>query len=172
MNYPTEWPYFFTATIQEWNPCLQDDRCKDIIVDCLQTMVAKKQINLNAFVIMSNHVHIIWKPLSGLSATKIHSSFTTYTGKQITNWLKINNTNLLEKLKSKNLNREYNIWKRRALSVELFTEAVFLQKLEYIHLNPVRAGLIKYGADYYYSSAAFYEKGVDPFNMITHYSGN
>lgn len=172
MKYPTQWPQFFTATIQGWKPCLNDSRYKDIMIDCLQTMVRNKQIELNAFCIMSNHVHIIWQPLGDYTPSQIHSSFTNFTGKQIKNNIAIHDASLLEELKSKNLNRQYQIWKRRSLSVELFTESVFMQKLEYIHHNPVRAGLVKNPEDYYYSSAAFYQNGIDHFNMLTHYSGN
>ncbi len=169
MNYPTQWPQFFTATIQQWKHCLKDDRYKDIIVNCLQTMVRNKQIELNAFVIMSNHVHFIWQPLGDLTPAQIHSSFTNFTGKQIKNFIAVLEPDLLHDMKSKNLNREHQVWKRRALSIELFSEKVFMQKLEYIHDNPVKAGLAIYAEEYLYSSAAFYQSGKDPFNMLTHY---
>ena len=71
-----------------------------------------------------------------------------------------------------NINSVHQIWKREPLSIELFTEKAFLQKLEYIHQNPVAAGLVKFAEEYKYSSAKFYLKGRDEFNMITHYSGN
>ena len=92
----------FTATIQQWKYCLKKNRCKDIIIECLQTMVRNKQIELNAFVIMSNHVHITWQPLSDYTPAKIHSSFTNFTGKQIKNMLAVYGPALLEEMKSKN----------------------------------------------------------------------
>jgi hypothetical protein len=49
---------------------------------------------------------------------------------------------------------------------------VFDQKLEYIHYNPVKAGLCIYPEEYHYSSAKFYHTGIDDFKMLTHYSGN
>jgi putative transposase len=172
MKYPSEWPQFFTATINQWKPCLAEDVHKYIIIECLQTMVERKQIELNAFVIMSNHVHFIWQPLDEHTPAQIHSSFTTYTGKQIRNSMLILNPIMLEEMKSPNYDRGYQIWKRRSLSVELFTEGVFIQKLEYIHSNPVKAGIVKNAEDYLYSSAAFYCQGIDHFNILTHYSGN
>jgi len=48
---------------------------------------------------------------------------------------------------------------------------VFLQKLEYIHDNPVRANLCLHPEEYLYSSAVFYERSVDQFKMLTHYIG-
>lgn len=79
---------------------------------------------------------------------------------------------VLENFKVNKYDRAYQIWKRESLSIELFTEAVFIQKMEYIHDNLVRAGLCKYPEEYYYSPAKFYYSGVDDFGMLTHYSGN
>jgi hypothetical protein len=67
--------------------------------------------------------------------------------------------------------RKYQIWKREPLKTELFTPAVLQQKLEYIHQNPVRAGLCKYAEEYKYSSAAFYNGGGDPFEIVSDYRG-
>jgi len=68
--------------------------------------------------------------------------------------------------------RTCQIWKRRPLSIELRTIAVFDQKLNYIHHNPVKAGLCINPEDYYYSSGVFYYNGTDNFEILTHYSGN
>ena len=46
-----------------------------------------------------------------------------------------------------------------------------MQKLEYIPENPVAAGWVKFAEEYKYSSAKFYQEGIDEFNMITHYTG-
>ena len=45
-------------------------------------------------------------------------------------------------------------------------------KLEYIHYNPVKAGLCELPEDYYYSSAKLYQDGTNSFGMLKHYSGN
>jgi putative transposase len=67
--------------------------------------------------------------------------------------------------------RKHNFWKRDPLSIELFTPSVFHQKLSYCHYNPVRVGICNLPEEYHYSSALFYEKGTDHFNMLTHYQG-
>jgi hypothetical protein len=51
----------------------------------------------------------------------------------------------------------------------LFTEKVFLQKMKYIHNNPVKASICKKPADYKYSSAKFYDVGEDEFQLISPY---
>ncbi len=134
-------------------------------------MVQDKRIELNAFAIMNNHIHLIWQPLPGHSLHSVQLNFMKFTAQQIKFAYRDNNNILLEQCLVNKNDRKYQIWKREALSVELSSEAVFLQKLGYIHYNPVKAGLCSMPEDYYYSSALFYEKGIDSFGMLTHYMG-
>lgn len=62
--------------------------------------------------------------------------------------------------------------KREPLSIELISIDLFKQKLEYLHYNPVKAGLCQNPEDYYYSSARFYHDGLDSFKMLTHFTCN
>jgi hypothetical protein len=56
--------------------------------------------------------------------------------------------------------------KGEPLSIELLTESMFIQKLEYIHYNAVTAGLSKLPEEYYYSSAKFYFDGTDNLEFL------
>ena len=172
ISYPTIWPQFFTASIQQHFHLLKDDRYKDIIISSLKFLVDDKRIDLSAFVIMSNHAHIIWQPLQHYSLTDIQASFMRHTAKQILKKLETENPQLKENLKVNKYDRDYQVWKREPLSIELYNEKTFLQKPEYIHYNPVVAKLVALPEDYKYSSAKFYETGMDEFKMITHYTGN
>lgn len=169
--YPTEWPQYFTASIRNWLPLLATDKYKNIIIDSLHFMVENKRIELNAFAVMDNHIHLIWQPLPGQSLSSIQLSFMKFTAQQIKFALAIDNPVLLELCKVNKTDREYQIWKRKPLSIELSSEKVFLQKLEYIHYNPVKADICNYPEDYHFSSALFYENGIDHFNILTHYMG-
>lgn len=170
--YPEYWPRFYTATIYKWQRLLADDKHKDIIIDSLKFLVAEKRIELNAFVIMSNHIHLIWQPMFGLSPSDIQASFMKYTAQQLKRSLTKNNIGALTMYKVNKYDREYQFWKREPLHIELISPVVFNQKLDYIHYNPVVAGLCINPEDYYYSSARFYYDGTDKFRMLSHYSGN
>ena len=171
-NFPIHSAQFFTATIYQWNHLLSDDRHKDIIADSLKFLVTNKRIELNAFVIMSNHIHLIWQPLFGFSPSDIQASFMKYTAQQLKRSLTKNNPQALADFKVNKYDREYQIWKREPLSIELISYDLFKQKLEYLHFNPVKAGLCENPEDYYYSSARFYVDGLDSFKMLTHFTGN
>ena len=95
-----------------------------------------------------------------------------HTAKQILAKLEVENPEIKEKLLVSKYDRRYRVWNREPLSIELFNEKTFLQKLEYIHNNPVAAQLAIFPENYKYSSAAFYATGVDEFKIITHYQGN
>ena len=171
-NYPVYYPQFFTATIYEWKDVFIDNRNKDIIIDSLKFLVTSKRIILNAFVIMSNHIHLIWQPMFGFTPSAIQASFMKYTAQQLKRSITKTNKDVLAGFKVNKYDREYQLWKREPLGIELRTHEVFIQKLEYIHYNPVKAGLCSNPEEYYYSSAKFYYDGTDDFGILTHYSGN
>ncbi len=170
--YPILWPQFYTATIYQWKHLFLPDTNKDIIINSLYFLVNEKRITLNAFVIMSNHIHLIWQALAGNEYDGIKNSFMKCTAQRLKHTLEIESPDALAQFKVNKYDREYQLWKRRPLSVELFTPEVFDQKLNYIHYNPVRAGLCKYPEEYHYSSAKFYQTGVDDFGLLSHYSEN
>jgi REP element-mobilizing transposase RayT len=169
-EYPSLWPEFYTATILEWKFLLSEEKYKIIIITSLQYLVRNNKIKLYAFVIMSNHIHLIWQVMQGDSYEKIRLSFKKFTAHQIKFELQKSNPELLKEFKVDKKDREYQFWKRDALSIELFTDKVFQQKLNYIHNNPVKASMCKFPEEYKYSSANFYNGGNDEFEMITEYT--
>jgi putative transposase len=168
-EYAQEWPQFFTATIQEWKHLLKEEVYKNIVLNALKFLVAKEKVIINGFVLMSNHIHLIWQTKGSNKMQKVQTSFMKHTSKEFKKQLTFDGN-----LKNYEVNandRKYNFWKRDSLNIELFTEAVFNQKLNYIHYNPVKAGLCSFPEEYPYSSALFYEKGIDNFGYLTHYMG-
>ena len=171
MKYPIYWPQYFTATILEWKHLLKQDKCKDIIVDSLRFLVADGRIELNAFVIMNNHIHLIWQPLGDWTPEKIQHSLLSFTAHKFKNHLQENHEQFLQQFKVDAKDRKYQFWERNPLGIDLVNEQMFLQKFNYIHRNPVVKGLCLLPEDYYYSSAKFYELGIDDFGMLTHFKG-
>lgn len=169
LDYAQEWPQFFTATIQDWKYLLAENEYKNIIMECLQFLVTENRVKIIGFVIMSNHVHFIWQAKGNNKIKEVQTSFIKFTSRKFMQQLQAENK--IQEYELKMGDRKYHFWQRDSLSIELFTPAVLLQKLNYIHLNPVRAGLCKFAVDYYFSSAIYYEKGIDSFNLLEHYLG-
>jgi REP element-mobilizing transposase RayT len=167
-QYPAYWPQFYTATILTWKPLLKQDKYKEIIISSLQYLTANKQITLYAFVIMNNHIHLIWQILSGNTPEKVQHSFMKYTAQHLKFDLLKHYPRVLEQFRVNAKDRTYQFWERNSLGIELRTTKVFMQKLEYIHWNPVKAGFCSLPEEFHFSSARYYWTGVDDFNMLTH----
>jgi REP element-mobilizing transposase RayT len=118
---------------------------------------------------MSNHIHLIWQIIYPHTEPDVQRDFLRYTAQMMLKEMRNNDPNVMEQYRVDARDRKYQIWERNALNVPLRTEAVVEQKLNYIHQNPVRAGLCRDDIDYFYSSAKYYETGVDDFGFITHY---
>ena len=166
-SYPKDWPQFYTATIQGWKHLFREDKYNDVIINSLKQLVQTKKVRINAFVIMQNHIHIIWQAMHGHHLDNIQTSFKKHTLKEFTKLLKEDKD--IGPYEVTLTDRKHHFWKRNSLGVELFTELVLIQKLQYIHRNPVKADLCIYEEDYNYSSALFYVKGVDTFGIVEHY---
>ena len=158
MNFSEYYPDYFTATIFEWKHLLNPDKYKDIIISSLEFLVKERRIKVSAFVIMSNHIHLIWQTQQGHYPKDVQLSFMKYTAQMTIKDLRNNHPAVLERMLVKASDRKYQIWERNPLSVSLWNHGVFKQKLDYIHNNPVSAGLCQFASDYHYSSASFYQK--------------
>lgn len=163
--------YFYTATIHNWKNVLQVDNRKDIIVNSLEWLVNQKAVKIYAFVIMPNHIHLIWQPLINKNFKNIQLSFMRFTAQKILFHLQDINSHLLGDLLVEKQDRKYQIWKRNPLAIELYSRKVLEQKLDYIHNNPVQGKwmLAESPFDYKYSSATYYENEGLGYSFLTHY---
>src|SRR5690554_7050134 len=71
--------YFSTATIMGWQMLLKPDKYKKIVIDSLSYLVHKNKIRVYGFVIMPNHIHIIWELLDMNGKEMPHASFFKFT---------------------------------------------------------------------------------------------
>ena len=158
--------YFWTATIHQWIHLLKDDELKDVIVSYLRTLSDEKKITMFGFVVMPSHLHFIWRQnmLNGKETPK--GSFMKYTAHCFRKHLILNNSLQLYKVSASN--KAHEIWQGDSLGIEIYSREVARQKLDYMHANPVSGKwlLAKDDISYHYSSAKFYETGVDDFGFL------
>jgi len=156
---------YFTATILEWKFLLTDDRFKDIIVGSLCHIAERKRAMVHAFVIMNNHIHVIWHIFHPNTRNEVQRDMLKFTAQTIIRELR-NEPEVLQQYFVGARDRKYQIWERNPLAVSLWSENVLKQKLVYLHNNPVRAGLCAYAEEYKYSTASLYSSGEDRFGFI------
>lgn len=162
---------FFTATILEWKHLLKPDKYKEVILGSLKFMVEKKRVKVYGFVIMPNHIHLLWKTEEPNLREEVQRDFLRYTAQQIKFDLLDHHPIVLEKFQVGPKDRKYQIWERNPLSVYCSSLEVTEQKLNYIHNNPIQEKwrLANLPENYYYSSAYFYFENKDNFDFLTHY---
>jgi putative transposase len=163
--------YFYTITINNFQCVLYDDYLKQIIIQSWKYLIKKDLIEIYGYVIMPNHIHLLWNVKSMNGKESPAGSFTKYTAHEFKKYLQEKSPQVLEQFTSGKRDRKYQFWKRDALAIPISTESIFLQKLEYIHLNPLRDNwkLCAHAEDYRWSSAGFYLKGFDEFGILKHF---
>lgn len=164
--------YFWTNTIYNWKHLLKQNKYKLLLIETLKSLVDNKKILVYGFVIMPNHMHIIWELISMNGKEMPHASFNKATAHLIIKDLKENSSSVLSQFNVNEKERSYRIWRRDPLAIILDSEEKLIQKLIYIHNNPLNKGwnLSESPETYKWSSANFYETGNDDFGFITHFS--
>ncbi len=160
--------FFWTATINKWKRLLQKDEFKDVIIDSLQYLSDKEKVDVFGFILMPNHIHLIWRvnELNGKESPQ--GSLLKYTAHMFQKMLLREEEGNLLPYKIKAANKKYEFWQRDSLAIPLFTRKVALQKLNYIHKNPLAKHwrLVNNPCDYKYSSAKYYESGKKNFHFL------
>ncbi|WP_046245130.1 REP-associated tyrosine transposase [Hymenobacter terrenus] len=169
--------YFLTFTVVGWIDIFTRPRYKDIVIDSLRYCQQKKGLELFAYCLMTNHLHLIARAADGYELSNIVRDFKKFTAtelfKEITNsptesrrgWLQW----LLKQEGERNpSNLNFQLWQQRSHGVELRTQEMVQQRLAYTHANPVRAGICYRDEDYLYSSASFYAglEAVLPVSLL------
>lgn len=155
-------PYFITMTVVGWVDVFTRKKYRDIIIESLKYCQQNKGLELFAYVIMSNHIHMIARTPEK-NITDFIRDFKKYTSKAIIN--AIDNTesrknwmlNMFKYVGSKNKNNEqYQFWQNDTHPILMADNKMIKQRFDYIHNNPVDAGIVEFPEDYLYSSARNY----------------
>jgi REP element-mobilizing transposase RayT len=156
-------PHFITSTVVDWIDIFTRQVYRDIVIESLEYCIDHKGMILYGYVIMSNHMHLIIQSEHGKLSDLIRD-FKKFTAKNILE--KIQNSPesrrewMLERFRlatqSHSRNKEYQFWQYGNHAEEIYSNEFMWSKLDYIHLNPVKAGLVAKASDYIYSSASNY----------------
>ncbi|MFN2533376.1 MAG: transposase [Pyrinomonadaceae bacterium] len=143
---------YITLVTKDRLPVFQTDATKELLCRALDE--ARKNFLLFAYVIMIDHLHVLTsRPTTTSDVLRILKGLTA---RRVIDYLKQNNYwRSLAKLQHQTYekNHRYSLWQREKNVLPIFSEQLFMQKLNYIHQNPVRAGLVERAIDYRWSSA-------------------
>ena len=161
--------YFLTFTVIDWVDIFSRKEYKLEIVESMNYCVNNKGLIVYGWVIMSNHMHVIWQAKEGYQISAIMRDFKKYTAKRILQMIEEGPESrkvwMLKKFEyaGKRLKRitKFKFWQdsNHAIQLEVFDTKMKEQKLDYIHNNPVNAMLVNNPEDYIFSSAIDYADG-------------
>ena len=159
---------FLTLTVVDWVDVFIRKSYKDIILDSLRYCQKEKGLVVCAYVIMTSHVHLVVEAGGSIPLSDILRDFKKFTAKQILHEI-ANGTEsrrewMLHRFAFRGRvapgNRQYQFWQADNHPIELYTLPVVAQKIDYIHLNPVKEGWVEQADHYLYSSATNYVTGT------------
>ena len=163
--------YFISFSVVGWLDVFTRNEYKDLFLESLAYCQKNKGLEIHAWCVMSNHVHLVFRSISGQKPELLIGDLKRFTSKSIVKSIQENPREsrkefLLEQFKkeaekSSNV-KHYQFWRHDNKPIELWSNKVIKQKIDYVHNNPVEEGLVYKPEDYVYRSAIDYadQKGL------------
>ena len=154
--------YFVTITIIDWIDIFTRNEYKEWISEQIIFCQKNKNLELYAYVIMTNHIHMVARVKEMQTMSELLRDFKTFTSKELYKLI-LNNPSesrkewlisAFNKAGKHNANNEnFQIWQNGSFPTLLDSNFLIDQKVDYIHQNPVKAGSVDEASKYLYSSA-------------------
>ena len=150
---------YITLVARNRLPVFKTDFIKNITCQALDEARNSGEFLIFAYVIMPDHMHLLTnQPKTSADVLRYIKGIT---GRRVIDYLKEKKyERSLAKLRHEEWKRNHahSLWQKEKNVLSVFSEAMFMQKVNYIHLNPVRAGLVARATDYRWSSARIWQR--------------
>ncbi len=164
--------YFVSFAVIEWLDVFIRNEYKNILLDSLHYCQQKKGMEIFAWCIMTSHVHLVFRSAKEeVKPEQLLGDFKRFTSNAIIKAIKenpresrkeflLNHFHKAGAMSSNNNN--FQFWRHDNKPIELWSNKVIDEKINYTHQNPVEEGYVFRAEDYMYSSAIDYagEKGL------------
>jgi putative transposase len=168
--------YFLTFTVVDWVDVFTRKEYKVVIADSLNYCIVNKGLEVYAWCLMSNHLHLVCKANENYSISNIIRDFKKFTAKTIIEIIKTEPESRRDWMlyrfefagKFDNRISKYRFWQDTNHAIQLDRSELIDQKINYTHENPVRAMIVGQQEDYLYSSARDYsgDKGLVNVQLV------
>ena len=146
--------HFITFSCYRRRRTLDHDQAKRILLGVLSSELERVAARCVGFVVMPDHVHaVVWFPVTG-QLSQFLKQWKQRSSVRIKQFLQ---TELPQYAAS--VPETDAIWQARYYAFQIYSRDKLEEKLRYMHLNPVRAGLVEKAIDWQWSSARWYELG-------------
>jgi putative transposase len=159
---------FITTTFTDWKEILINETYFNIICDSLNFVSEKYKVDIVCYVLMPNHIHLVCVFSNPAQVSDYMRDFKKFTSAEIKRRLIADGrTEFLEQFRIGE--NKYKIWKERFDDYAIRDVKSVHTKINYIHQNPVRKGLVNWPDEYKYSSASFYTSQHQGRIKVTHF---
>lgn len=166
-----EGTYFISFAVVNWLDVFTRNKYKNIIIESLHYCQKEKGMEIFAWCIMTNHIHLIFRSINSYKPELLIGDMKKFTSKAIVKAIEENPqesrkkwllSEFLKAGKESSNVKKYQFWRHDNKPIELWSNKVIDEKINYIHNNPVEAGFVFRAEDYVYSSAIDYSgrKGI------------
>jgi len=175
--------YFVSFAVINWIDVFTRNEYKEIFLESLSFCITNKKMQVYAWCIMTNHVHLIFSVDEPLKPELVLGDLKRFTSRKLITAINQNQKEsrrewMIEQFKlagNKTSNTtNHQFWRHDNKPIELWSNHVIKQKVNYIHLNPVEEGYVLKAEDYLYSSARDYAglNGILKYINIIDYVNN
>jgi REP element-mobilizing transposase RayT len=166
--------YFLTMTVEGWIDVFTRKNHKDTIIESMRYCIREKGLNVYAYCLMTNHLHLVVNCDEPFQLTDVIRDFKKFTSKKIINQIieepESRREWMLDYFKQKgqesDKNKNFKFWKIGNHAIELMTEKFTWEKINYIHNNPVDEKFVNRSFDWKYSSATNYAELESVLNEV------
>jgi len=157
--------YFITMTVVDWIDVFTRKEYKYEVVDSLNYCIANKGLELYAWCLMTNHLHLLGLVKEPLKMSDFIRDFKRHVSNKIIQsmekeYIESRRKWILDRMEFRGSqigsNRNYKFWETGNHAIEIHSTKFFEQKLHYIHQNPVEAMIVEEEEHYLFSSARDY----------------
>lgn len=165
--------YFITTTVVKWIDVFTRRELAEIIIQSLAYCQQHKGLIIYAWCLMPNHLHMIVSAGEQFTLSDIMRDFKKFTAKKVIRTIteiKESRRWMIDKFefaaRTNAKSDKFKFWRDGFHPVSLETQYFIYQKLNYIHQNPLKAGLVAREEFYNYSSAIDYEGGKGLLDVV------
>ncbi|MBC7486358.1 MAG: transposase [Cytophagaceae bacterium] len=165
--------HFVTFTVVNWIDFFIRNEYKTVLAESIEYCREHKGLQVHSYCIMPSHIHLIVSSTGQNKLEAIIRDLKRHTSSCFHKLLTNEETNyesrkswilwMMERAGKRTKNTgDFQFWQHESHPIELWSDDVYFQKMDYIHLNPVVAGFVSQPEDWLYSSARNYE-GLSSF---------
>lgn len=156
--------YFLTLTVVGWVDVFTRKNHKDALIESLRYCIQQKGLNVYAYCLMTNHLHLVVNCDEPFQLSDVIRDFKKFSSKkilrQIMNEPESRREWMMEQFekagKESEKHKNFKFWQTGNHAIEIFSEKFCWGKINYIHNNPVEEGFVKHPNEWLYSSASNY----------------